>query len=239
MSDWKKIEPLWSLSDTFKVHEAAALIAGFDPNAVDASCEFFRDTETNLTDSNGIGRVLTVLAALTNAVNAGKLKATIRRNARLQAWDEYPNHGEAVRDLYQPEPVEIRKGFEQAVIYFEAPDWTKTTIDREDLIAWLRSRGHTTGFFFPDAVSDAPDYLNPTHPRYVSKLAAAVRAWQAVTDLGSLHPNQALQKWLRLHASEFDGLTKDDGTLNELSITEVAKVANWKPSGGAPKTPGE
>jgi hypothetical protein len=44
-------------------------------------------------------------------------------------------------------------------------------------------------------------------------------------------------KWLREHAAEF-GLTDDDGKPNETGIEEAAKVANWQPTGGAPKTPG-
>jgi hypothetical protein len=43
-------------------------------------------------------------------------------------------------------------------------------------------------------------------------------------------------KWLRENASEF-GLSDDDGKPNETGIEETAKVANWQPGGGAPKTP--
>lgn len=88
------------------------------------------------------------------------------------------------------------------------------------------------------AVIDAPDYLDPMNPRYAPKLAAAVRAWQAVTDPNGKHPKQALAKWLREHATEF-GLADDKGKPNEDGIEQVAKVANWKPGGGAPKTPSE
>lgn len=87
-------------------------------------------------------------------------------------------------------------------------------------------------------MSDAPDYLDPQNPRYAPKLAAAVRAWQSVTDAGGKHPKQALAKWLREHAAEY-GLTDDEGKPNETGIEEAAKVANWQPGGGAPKTPGE
>jgi hypothetical protein len=44
-------------------------------------------------------------------------------------------------------------------------------------------------------------------------------------------------KWLREHAAKF-GMTDDDGKPNETGIEEAAKVANWQPTGGAPKTPG-
>lgn len=110
-------------------------------------------------------------------------------------------------------------------------------VDVESLRGWLENRGIRTGFFFP-AAPGAPDYLDPKNPRYAPKLAAAVRAWQSVTELGGKHPKQALAKWLREHAAEF-GMTDDEGRPNETGIEEAAKVANWQPSGGAPKTPGE
>ena len=70
----------------------------------------------------------------------------------------------------------------------------------------------------------------------LQKLAAAVRAWQAVTDGNGKHPKQALTKWLLSHAAEH-GLTDEEGKPNETGIDQVASVANWQPGGGAPKTP--
>lgn len=88
-----------------------------------------------------------------------------------------------------------------------------------------------------DTASDSTNYLDPKNPRYAPKLAAAVRAWQAVTDPGGHHPKQALEKWVREHASEF-GLLDDDGNPINQAVEDCGKVANWKPGGGAPKTPG-
>lgn len=116
-------------------------------------------------------------------------------------------------------------------------DLSASRVDVESLRRWLETRGIRTGFFFPTA-TDAPDYLDPRNPRYAPKLAAGVRAWQSVTDTGGKSPKQALAKWLREHAAEF-GMADDEGKPNETGIEEVAKVANWQPSGGAPKTPGE
>ena len=119
----------------------------------------------------------------------------------------------------------------------ESIDLSASRVDVESLRRWLETRGIRTGFFFPTA-TDAPDYLDPRNPRYARKLAAGVRAWQSVTDTGGKSPKQALAKWLREHAAEF-GMADDEGKPNETGIEEVAKVANWQPSGGAPKTPGE
>ena len=79
------------------------------------------------------------------------------------------------------------------------------------------------------------DFLEPLNPRYAPKLAAAVRAWQAVTDAGKKSPKQALDKWLREHAAEY-GLTNEEGKPIETAIEECSKVANWNQMGGAPKT---
>jgi hypothetical protein len=115
-------------------------------------------------------------------------------------------------------------------------DVAESTVEVESLRAWLKGRGMRTGFFFPTATDD-PDYLDQNNLRYAPKLAAAVRAWQSVTDGGGKSAKQALTKWLREHAADFD-LSNDDGNPNETGIEEVAKVANWHRSGGAPKTPG-
>jgi hypothetical protein len=242
MTEWKQINPFWSLSDTFTVHEAAALIAGFDPNAVAAGGEFFRNIENGLTDSDGITVVTTVLVALTKAIATPrpKLRAQLRYDAEPRYVGGIDNLEE--RGLWGGEDVsEVKDCDGTAYVLTPQPNLHKTTIDREDLIAWLRSRGHTTGFFFPDAASAAPDYLNPKFPNgYAPKLAAAVNAWlavQAMPDTKGRTIKQALVKWLRENAATY-GLTDDEGKVNETGIEEVAKVANWETKGGVPKTPG-
>lgn len=248
MNDFKNINPLWSLADPLIVEQAAALIAGFDPITVrfNENGGVYFESETGLTDSNGGSWVQTANAALKNAINAGKLKATIRRTAWEQGWNEEPDFDNGERwsekvDLLESDvneacgtnPTYINRS---KIIYRVEPDWGQTTIDRSNLREWLASNGIHTGFFFPDS-TDAPDYLDPKNPRYAPKLAAAVKAWQAVIDPGKVSPKKALTKWLREHAAEFS-LSDDEGKPNETGIEEVAKVANWQPGGGAPKTPG-
>lgn len=114
-------------------------------------------------------------------------------------------------------------------------DVALSTVDVESLRTWLVSRGVRTGFFFPEG-ADTPDYLDPQHPRYAPKLAAAVSAWVAVAVTAGKSPKQALEKWIRENAASF-ALSDEDGNPNNTGIEEVAKVANWQPGGGAPKTP--
>lgn len=114
-------------------------------------------------------------------------------------------------------------------------DVYNSTVNADSLKQWLRFKGFTTGFFFPEPI-ETTDFLDPINPRYAPKLAAAVKAWQAVTDAGKKSPKQALDKWLREHAATF-GLTNDEGKPIEQAIEECSKVANWNTKGGATKTP--
>jgi len=136
-----------------------------------------------------------------------------------------------------------RDQIQGCLVFHDAPDGAldifRSTVIEDSLRRWLSGRGLKTGFFFPEEAG-APDYLDTGTPRYAPKLAAAVRAWQAMSDSARTDgksPKQALTKWLREHAAEF-GLTGEDGKPNETGIEEVAKVANWQLTGGAPKTPG-
>jgi hypothetical protein len=121
----------------------------------------------------------------------------------------------------------------------ESIDPTLSRVRVESLRVWLRGRGIKSGFFFPND-SGAPDYLDSAHPRYAPKLAAAVRAWMAMESIPESNGKSAKQKllkWLRENASSM-GMTDDEGVVNETGIEEVAKVANWQLTGGAPKTAG-
>lgn len=148
--------------------------------------------------------------AITNALRGGRIEGEVLP----EQIEKYDGDGEPI-----PGTVSVYR----------------SRVKVDSLREWLASRGFRHGFFFP-AEADTPGYLNPTDPRYAPKLAAAVRAWLAVSAPAGKHPKQALVKWLRENAAEF-GLTDDEGKPNETGIEEAAKVANWQPAGGAPKTP--
>lgn len=214
----------WRLCDELSVIQAALLIIGVDPAT---SQEYISEWSAN---DRHAGYDAT-LAALTHAILAGRLKATIRKSARQRGYNEEPEENESVgRD---------ERGIQ--IIYKDEPDWNMTTVQVEELRAWLRTRGFKTGFFFPEDTESA-DYLNPADSHYAPKLAAAIGAWEAVkadpVAMRGKTAKQAILIWLRRHADQY-GLTKDDGTPNEQGIEEVSKIANWDTKGGAPKTPGE
>ena len=203
-------EEFWRLCDRLSISEAADLIVGMIPGQWEAELEqgneFWPGDETRYRTS-----VRAAKTAIINALIAGKIEGTLTLKGESA---EEVNPGSIV-----PDQVDI----------------ARSTVDSDSLKRWLQSRGVTSGLLFPDSPS-IPDYQDINHPRYAPKLAAAVRAWESVTDTAGKSPKQALKKWLREHASEF-GLTDDDGRPNETGIEEIAKVATWRASGGAPKTP--
>jgi len=122
----------------------------------------------------------------------------------------------------------------------DSTDINESTVNLNSVREFLESKGISEGFFFPPSEPVASNYLDPANSAYAPKLAAAVEAWLAVTNdataLRGKSPKRALKKWLHDNASRY-GLIKDDGKPNETGIKEVSKVANWKPEGGANKTP--
>ncbi len=168
----------------------------------------FVDVEQSSYDKQPVG-YKAAKTAIRNALRAGRIQGTIEPDL------ERDFNG---NDISSPNTVNI----------------FSSRVEVESLKDWLASRGFRRGFFFPTPI-EAPGYLDPKNPRYAPKLAAAVRAWQAVTDPAGKHPKQALTKWLREHAVEFS-LTDDEGIPSESGIEDAAKVANWQPGGGAPKT---
>jgi len=207
----------WKLCDDFTVIQAALLIVGEDP-------ALFQDYLIQWTPENRPTGFDATFSALKNAINGGRLKAKILRDANTY------------------DGVMVGKDDLTGDVYYELePDWGNTTILRDDLIDWLKSRNFKPGFFF-EQKTDAPDYLDTNHQNYSSKLAAAIRAWEAVTadpkyTNNGKTPKRNIEVWLTAHAAEFK-LVKEDGEINADAIkNQIAKVANWQTDGGAPKTP--
>ena len=198
----------WRLCDQLDIVQAALLVSGCDPSIDHGYVEGW-DIENRPTGYEA------AKAAISDALKNGSIEGQL---ARLVKHDVDGNFLDIIEDS-----IDLRE----------------SRVEVESLRSWLSDRGYRTGFFFPTATG-APDYLDPDHPRYAPKLAAAVKAWLACGDESATQgktAKQALVKWLREHASEF-GLSNDDGKPNETGTEETAKVANWQPGGGAPKTPG-
>lgn len=112
-------------------------------------------------------------------------------------------------------------------------------VEADSLRQWLAARDAGLASIF-DQGPQQPGYLDPLHPRYSVKLAAAVAAWNALDGFdpdGGLTPKQAAVEYLEYHAAEL-GLSDAKGKVNERTVDDIAKIVNWQPGGGAPRTPG-
>lgn len=198
-----------------------------------------------------------VFKALRNAILGNKLRAKITN------WARHPD-GHFYGDGYYPkkpdQDEETRNyGFalsrgvptvysnadsivdysslapEFRVLYIlKEPDWFNSTIQVDDLKAWLTSRGVAPSFFFPEGVPDG--FRDQHHPRYSAKLATAIAAWEAV-DRPSKRKSvkQSLCDWVVSNGIRF-GLGNAEGVVSQTAAEEVAKIANWQTSGGATPT---
>ncbi len=197
----------WRLCDELTIVEAALLVSGHDPS-IDATYVERWEAEKRPAGYEGAKN------AISRALQRKQIEGTIVEEP------EYDNEGNVYGSITGSMDIKTSRVFV------------------DSLRLWLSARGISSGFFFPNG-SNTPDYLDPSHPRYAPKLAAAVRAWLATDDETMLRgktAKQALSIWLRKHAAQF-GLTNDDGNPIDTGVEEIAKVANWKPGGGAPKTP--
>lgn len=174
----------WRFHDELSVVHATILIVDRDPSDYADNLHEWKDYD----QPTGFKPVFT---ALQNVIDSKVLAATIRHEARGFGSDpdEYPGTHETV----------IQDG-EAQHCFVTKPDWTQTTIKVTDLKTWLASRGFRTRFFFVDDV-EPEDFLDPNHPCYAPKLAAAVTAWTKFSKdekvLGGKTPKQAMTKWLR------------------------------------------
>ncbi|MEY4732465.1 MAG: hypothetical protein RLZZ464_531 [Pseudomonadota bacterium] len=196
----------WRLSEELSVIQAALLLVGCDPSSEDGYAESW-DMDKR---PKGYEAAKT---AITNAFRRGAIKGRLVPHYSFDP-DFDPHEG-----------VEIEDSINLA----------ESLVEVDSLRQWLVTRGIRTGFFFPVA-SNSPDYLDPNNKRYAPKLAAAISAWQAIIDPKGKSPRQALEKWLREHATKF-AMTDDNGNPVNLAVRECAKVANWETVGGAPRTP--
>lgn len=209
----------WRLCDELTVVQAALLLAGIAPSG---EFHYVMNWDEHKRPEN----FSATLAALSHAVLGGRLpaKLTTFHDSR---WDE----------ATQTHIVTYDSGI---------PDWDNTTILIDDLKTWLISRGIKSDFFFPQSsdtcVNEPPGYLDPNHPHYAPKLAAAIAAWHAVDTYPELarkkSAKQAMKEWLKENAKQLGIIKKGADAPSEKSVEEIAVVSNWDGDGGAPKTQG-
>ncbi len=198
----------WRLCDELTVTQAAHLVVGeIPPSSPVGSAEDFGDAAQH--DAQVSQKLAATESAIAIALRSGKIDGAVIPKFRL---------------------VEVMEGADE---YVETPvpnslDPGRSRVNVDSLKEWLRSKGVKSSFFLPFSDGDAA-YLDRAHPRYSAKLAAAVSAWQAWEETKGRTPKQAILAWLQVHAADFG--------LSGSAISDIATIVNWKPEGGAPKTP--
>jgi hypothetical protein len=224
----------WRFCNELSVVEATLLILGCDPSTYEGVAGWHAQDKPTGFDG--------LFTALRNDVMSKRLPAAICRDAWVRGWDEEPTEGVEVADHVRGFPGDESGRPLGTIFYRTEPNWDKTRVRVADLREWLdmqRRQGRSVpreSFF---AVNAAPseDYLDAGHPRYAPKLAATVSAWRAVGNADiRTSPKKALEQWLHANAARFN-LTDPAGRVIGQAIDECAKVANWQPQGGSPKTP--
>ena len=160
----------WKLCEELTVFQAASLIGQEDP------ADEIEATPEEMSHFRGY---TAVLEALKHAIRSARLRANV-------AHDVVPSYSAKPRpdftDEEWPNVVAIDQIPISDPVYGEwiltkEPNWEKTTVEVAELKRWLDSRGIRTGFFFQEKPV-RPEYLEPSHPHYSPRLAAAVGAWQ-------------------------------------------------------------
>ncbi|WP_180338224.1 hypothetical protein [Bartonella mastomydis] len=203
---------LWRLLEKLTILQAALLIAGLNPITCTVIETPYPEDSVIYEDGNVVSRESTVVFH-------------IAYNAIVQA-----GHSSRL----------IIEWVENSILGFINESSSYVLV--EDLKRWLLLRGQRPAFFFPkndfDNIKDHKyAFQDPNHPHYAPKLAAVVAAWEVVHEAA---PNKSvkatLAEWLQENANQYDLRDKKSGKLKNDVIEQLASVANWDPTGGAPKT---
>lgn len=240
---------LWRLATHLSVVDAALLIAGHDPSAFEGLRQNSGEGGFDISSFDKPPGFQAALTALTNAIRKRTLKS------ELFFAQDYPpedNFGwgfitnqlvlsesdiEALVSGALMSPIEERQPPKGTIYLYREPHWGRTMIDVDDLKTWLRSRGVSTGFFFPSEQAELDDFLNPSHDHFAPELALAVMAWRALAGVNKYKNGvkSAIEAWIRANPDAW----QSDLQLSDKAKDRIATLINWRPSGGAPRTGGE
>jgi hypothetical protein len=160
---------------------------------------------------------------------------SLGKNPKIVNWDSISNYG----DRYVPQAWNISEFRGEYARRRELVMRAKSAGDLHDPIKPTIFMRWASDIFehLPDQLLvefdiSAPEQSAALLNKYPPKLRAAIEAFEAVyndpTLTTSRHPKTALREWLESNRPDLSNEAKD----------QIATVANWKPSGGAPKTPG-
>jgi hypothetical protein len=170
-----------------------------------------------------------LLSILLDAIADGTLPAQIA----YLTWSTYDRVRKPAKYI-NPRPIREINGFDKWLI-----DLSMTQIRVADLQDFLNKRP-IPNEFLTSGPPAGEAFRHKDHANYSAKLAAAVACWEFLAThpelIRGISVKQAAVNWLTQHAVDYDLLLLN-GKPNSQGIDEIAKIVNWQPQGGAPKTP--
>ncbi|MDQ1848545.1 hypothetical protein Q9299_09630 [Gemmobacter fulvus] len=236
---------LWLLAPELSVEDAAILIAGGDPGAVDYEYQgpYDQGPAQTVKRTKGHPGFTPVFASLRAAVRRGELKARVSYPARHS--DQFSGHS-PFAEFHLVTRADLERVFgmqdrdfpcrgERFEIQKE-PDWAETTVEVSDLREWLKSRGFTRGFFFRQTDFEPDAFMDPTHDHFAPELALAVAAWRALASEQKFPRGvkAGIEAWIDANPDAWRG----DDDLKGAAKDRVVTLANWRKIGGAPTSGG-
>lgn len=203
-------DEVFKLMDAFSVVDASCLIAGVSPNQA-----YYEDNwgewgiRRNSNDPENAGDVFSIaLNALINSIKTNKLNAVI------------------VLENYNTKHL-TKASMSKDWLLTHDIDAKRTTIDRNDLISWLKQKKVFPDVFFPQG--RISDISNTEHKFYCPKLHLIVDAWESLftADIQSTTIKKHLEQYMCENKTKYRGLADT----KESSISSLAEIANFDKGG--------
>ena len=248
---------LWQLHSALSVVDAAILMCGEDPD------NYFLNVDGKRIEMRGQPNGYpATLSALKTAILENEIQANVAHSMRgappshASNTDPYETYTQPNEERISYDMLICRQSSQancetettgQTLLNFnlddiqsepflyicKEPNWEQTTVRSADLKQWLKSRDIFPHFFFPRG--NIESFRSMKHPRYSSKLACVVAAWEAVTAASSNKSvKQTLAAWILKNGAQY-GVGKK-GNVTSTIANKIATIANWEPDGGAIKT---
>ena len=222
--------------------DAALLIAGVDPSQYkelrgQSTYEAIRTGTFAPDESAAPTGYDPAFRALQAAIRRGTLKAELRYTGERAGWAQSSSaFAISTADLTDLQFIGSDGSLPNGskLRFQREPHWRLSVVDVDDLKAWLRSRGVSTGFFFPKEELRTEDFLNKAHDHFAPELALAVAAWRALAEQQTFPHGYraAIERWIESHPEAWQG----DDPPSDKAKDRIATLVNWNQKGGAPKS---
>lgn len=238
----------WRLADTLSVENAAILIAGGDPSAVDnvqsndpGSSTMWVDVKRTVGHPNFVA----VFTSLKSAVRKGHFSTQLKYRVHFRDMIDRTEPVWVLPREFLTDPTKFKVEFgdiqfgdedNHCICIEKEPDWSSIMLDVGEIKAWLSAKGFRSGFFFPKTEAEPDDFMDPSHEHFAPELALAVAAWRALaqTQKHSRGPKASIETWISSNPAAWQG----GAELSTSAKERIATVANWNRTGGATPTQG-